>query len=209
MKQERSPTGAAATEPEAATAPPEEGRRLHMGIAEQGKVYALEGNHGRALFYYRHAMRLAVEAGDPEVFFRHYLECVIESLEQTGSFDEVLEYCDKALELYEKNPPADPVNLRDQASIYQRRGVVHLKRGDKDGARRAFEDALQALAGSGQKLPLASSLLDWLRRGLHVEPARVDAELRRADYFSVREENVDRSRAVLLPDSLIPPGLAI
>ena len=100
-----------------------------MGIAEQGKVHALRGDHAVALLYYRHAIHMTVQTHDSEIFFRHYLECVMESLEQTGSYPEVLAYCAKAIEFYAQNPPPNPLAQRDLAHIYERQGVVLLKSG--------------------------------------------------------------------------------
>ena len=37
---------------------------LHMGIAEQGKVHALRGDHAVALLYYRHAIHMTVQTHD-------------------------------------------------------------------------------------------------------------------------------------------------
>ena len=121
------------------------GARLHMGIAEQGKVYALAGKHALALQYYRHAIHMAVQAGDPEIFFRHYLECVMESLEQMGAHVEVLAYCEKAVAFYGEHPPTNLLEQRDLAHVYERQGAVLLKSGDKEGAAAAFEQALMAL----------------------------------------------------------------
>lgn len=171
-----------------------------MGIAEQGKLYALAGKHALALTYYRHAIHMAVQAQDPEVFFRHYLECVMESLEQMGAYAEVLAYCDKAIEFFAQNPPPNLLAQCDLAHVYERQGVILLKSGEKEKAIRAFEQALQVLAGSGQTLPLIQVLLRWLKAGLHVDPHRVLAEQRRARYFSVRSDTVDASRAIKLPD---------
>ena len=50
----------------------QEGLKLHMGIAEQGKVYAVEGDHKLTLLYYRAAMNMSMQAKDPELFFRVY-----------------------------------------------------------------------------------------------------------------------------------------
>lgn len=188
---------------------PSERQRLHLGIAEQGKVYALAGNHPRALFYYRWAMQMAVTAGDPEVFFRHYLECVIESLEHMGAADEVVEYCQKAIEVHGRNREPDPVAMRDLAHLHQRLGVVRLRSGDRDGAREALRAAVAVLAGSGQRLPLAASLLRWVEMGLHLDKVRIDAELKKERYFSVREETVDRASAVRLPEAVLPQALRL
>lgn len=176
------------------------GAKLHMGIAEQGKVHALRGEHALALVHYRHAIHMTAQAQDPEIFFRHYLECVMESLEQMGSYAEVLAYCDKAIELYAQNPPANPLAQRDLAHIHERRGVVLLKSGEKDEAIKAFERGSTVLEGSGQMLPLIQTLLRWLKAGLHVDTNRVLAEQRRTHYFSVRSDTVDASRAIQLPD---------
>ena len=174
--------------------------KLHMGIAEQGKVYALRGRHDLALVYYRHAIHMTVQAQDPEIFFRHYLECVMESLEQMGSYAEVLAYCAKAIEFYDQNPPPHPLAQRDLAHIHERRGVVLLKSGEKDEAVKAFERGAAVLQGSGQTLPLLQTLLRWLKSGLHVDANRVLAEQRRNHYFSVRSDTVDAGRAIQLPD---------
>jgi tetratricopeptide (TPR) repeat protein len=195
--------------PASGASAPGERLRLHLGIAEQGKLYALEGDHPRALFYYRWAMQMAVAAGDPEVFFRHYLECVVESLERMSAFAEVVDYCEKAIELHRKNPEPDPVALRDLAHLHQRLGIVRLKGGDRDGARESLRAALAVLAGSGQALPLAASLLRWVELGLHLDRSRIEAELEKARYFSVREEAVDRECAIRLPEAVLPPALRL
>ncbi len=180
-----------------------EGLKLHMGIAEQGKVYALEGNHRHALLYYREAMQMAIQAGDPEVFFRHYLECTIESLEQTGTFGEVLAYCDKAIELYTENPPPNPMAELDLAHIYQKKGVVLLKMGVEEEALTCFREVMTRARKLGpltrKTLPLSQSLLRWLETGLHVDVARVIAEQKQHGYFSVRKDTVNPKLAVKLP----------
>ena len=178
------------------------GALLHMGLAEQGKIYALGGNYSLALAYYRKAMHMSVEAGDPEVFFRHYLECLIEALEHMGSYEEVLAYCEKAIAIYSERPPFDDLTRRDLAHLYQRRAVVLLKSGDKAGAREAFEEATLVVRGTGQRLPLTEALLRWVQMAMHVDARRITAEQVRHHYFSVREGTIDRSRAVKLPAAL-------
>lgn len=184
--------------------PAKEGVKLHLGIAEQGKLYALEGNHQMALMYYRHAMNMTVQAKDPEIFFRHYLECVIESLEQSESYDEVLAYCDKAIqhyaELQQQYGKADAFALRDLAHIHQRKGLVLLKTAQKQTAKQAFQQAVDIMRQAKQKIPLAETLLRWLSSGLHIDEQRVIAEQQRTHYFSIREETVNPKRAIKLPN---------
>lgn len=179
-----------------------------MGVAEQGKLYALQGNHKLALQYYRAAMQMTVQAGDPEVFFRHYLECVIESLEQTESYPEVLEYCERVLQHYQLNPPPNPMAVMDLAHIYQRKGINLFKSGDREGAILALQEALNQAKTIGKvtpkTLPLTQTLLQWLRSNLHIDKQRLLAEQNRQQYFSVRKDTVDPSMAVKLPDESLP-----
>ena len=55
-------------------------------------------------------------------------------------------------------------------------------------------------APHGLSLPLARTLLGWLDRGLQIDARRVSAEQEHAKYFNVRQETVDRARAVKLPN---------
>lgn len=192
-------------------ADPVGGAKLHMGIAEQGKVYSLAGKHALALTYYRQAMHMAVRAQDPEVFFRHYLECIMESLEHMGAYPEVLEYCAKAIEFYAEHPPPNPLALQDLAHVYERQGAVLLKQGEKDKAAQAFEQGVALLKGTGPTPPLIQTLLRWIKTGMHIDPHRVLAEQKRTRYFSVRSDTVDPKRTVKLPDEQLysPPAMSI
>ncbi len=186
--------------------PPDEpvGMQLHMGIAEQGKVYALEGDHSRALHYYREAMQMTVQAGDPEVFFRHYLECVMESLEHMEAYPEVLEYCDRAIQFYQDNPPPNEMATMDLAHIYQRKGINLLKMGIQDEASEALQQALATAEAVGKvtskTMPLTQMVLQWLRSRLHIDNQRVVAEQNRTQYFMVRKDTVEPAKAVKLPN---------
>lgn len=181
--------------------------RLHMGIAERGKMYALAGDHSRALQYYRVAMRVAVTAKDPEIFFRHYLECVMESLEHIGAYDEVLAYCDKAIQLYADAPPPNVMATMDLASIHLRRGVVLLKRNEREQAKKSLEASQKTARGVGGEIGLVSLLLRWVSSGFVIDSARILAEQKRGGYFVVRRETVDTSRAIELSDAeLGAPG---
>lgn len=177
-------------------------RRVHVGIAEQGKLLALAGDHGGALTHYREAMLRARQAGEPEVFGRHYLECAVESLELMGAFAEVVALCDQQLAHYAAHPPKGPLARRDVAHIHQRRGAVLLKLGRGGEARPALAEAIELAPDA---TPLAAVLIRWIDSRLHVDPARITAEQRRLGLFSVRTETVDATRARPLPGA---PGMA-
>lgn len=173
----------------------------HLGVAEAGKCCALKGDHVEALRHYREAIRLAVSARAPEVFFRHYSQCVLESLELTGSYQEVLEYCEKADEYYQalRQEPGNQrqVHARDHASILERQGLIHAKLGDRQAAFKSLEKA-RRIAGQNT-LSLTEQVIGWLQRGLHPDPARLTDAQRKHHYFSVRADQVDARRAHPLP----------
>ena len=187
----------------------DDGRRspmLHVGVAEQGKLHALQGDHETALAYYRIAMDMAVRAADPEIFFRHYLECVLESLEHMGAFPEILEYCDKALALFENEANRERATPHERAHVHLRRGVILLKSGAAKEARAALSAAAALLPEQSPDAGLARTLLAWVDRGYSIDARRIAEEQRRAGYFSVRREVVDAGRAVVLPPELLRRG---
>lgn len=178
----------------------DEGLRLHIGLAEQGKLYALGGDHKRALLYYRRAIRMSVQRGDPEIFFRHYLECVMESLERMAQYDDVVAYCDKGIEFYAQHPPPHELAVRDLASIHQRRGMVLLKQGKRSEAHESLRQAKVVVTKCNQRLPLCETLLRWLDASLQLDAQRITAEQERGQYFSVRRDTVIPHRAIRVAD---------
>ncbi len=185
----------------------------HLGIAERGKVYAVAGDHAQALRHYREAMRMAVSREAPEVFFRHYLECTIESLELMGSHGEVHDYCRRAIPLHDArlrdavDEDAAELARRDLATTWQRLGVNLLAAGQRTEARSALESAVALVDADVGPLKLARVLLGWLRGGLHVRREDVLAQQRRHGYFTVREETIDHGRVIDLPPAVIGPAM--
>lgn len=173
---------------------------VHVGVAEQGKIYALSGDTPRALHHYREAIRMAVEQKAPEVYFRHYTQCVLEILEHSAAYPEVLEFCQRAERHYHEHPPDNPLARRDLASILERRGVVLVKMGQAVAAQEALRAALQIAREDGFDLPLANTVGQWLRSGLHIDPRRVKQEQERRGYYVVRRGNVSPSLAIRLPE---------
>ena len=162
----------------------------HVALAESGKVLALRGDHIGALEKYREAMNSTLAAKAPEVFFRHYLEAALESLEMMRDFDSVLQYCDKAIQHYAARPPAHELATLDLASVHQRRAVMLLKLGRIADAQAALAEALAIAVQVNANLELSKVLSGWLARGLTVTPERLLAEQRRLRYFSVRADTL-------------------
>jgi tetratricopeptide (TPR) repeat protein len=172
-------------------------KALHPGIAERGKQLALSGEHVDALTHYREAMRQATRTGAPEVFLRHYTQCALESLERMGALDEVLATCERAREHYRANPPADGVARRDLGNFLEREAVVLLRMGRRDDAATRLREAIDAVRPL--RLPLAETLAGWLRANLHVAPHRLERELDRHLYWSVRAATLRPDLASAVP----------
>ncbi|MEH6491987.1 hypothetical protein [Halopseudomonas sp.] len=175
----------------------EQNLKLHLGIAEQGKLLALKGKHQAALEHYREALRLAVSSRSPEVFFRHYTQCVMESLELSGELDSVLRYCNEAEQHYQQLSSALALVRRDRAENLQRRGCILLRQHQLACAMASFEQALQLVAPD--PLPLAHELTGWHRRGLTIGSRQLGDAQQRHQYFIVRKALVDPARAIPLP----------
>lgn len=176
---------------------------MHLRIAEQGKLFALSGDYARALGCYRIAMRLAVEGGEPEAFFRHYLECLVEALELDGAYDSVLEYCRQMEGMWEKVTAENDLMRYDKAVLQQRRGIVLLKMDRLAEAEEALGNACERARDLDTELPLADTVLRWLRSRLKIDGRRLQEEQNRHRYFSVRAEAVQPELAVALTDAEI------
>lgn len=170
---------------------------LHIGLAEHGKQQALAGRHADALRHYREAMKRASAVAAPEVFLRHYTQCALESLERMGAWDEVLAACDNAAKHYRQHPPRDDVARKDRATFLERAGVVLLRQQRPQAAQQHFVQAIAA--AEPLPMPLSRTLLGWLRSHLHLSPERLEAELQRQTYWSVRADCTRREWAVALP----------
>jgi tetratricopeptide (TPR) repeat protein len=179
--------------------------KIHLSIAEAGKLHALKNNHKEALRHYREAMRLAVSSKAPEVFFRHYTQCVLESLELTESYAEVIQFCKDADKHYTQLKANSNLHRRDHGSILERLGIAQLKQGDQAAGKATLEQACQ-VAGEGT-LPLTQEVLGWLQRGFAVDKARLLQSQRRRHYFVVRSDNVDAKQAQPLPAGKVAPEL--
>lgn len=180
---------------------------LHLRLAEQGKVHAVAGEHDTALLYYRHAMRQAVESRAPEAFFRHYLECSIESLELLGHHQEVLDYCQRVEDHYARITAADEHQAafiaRDLMANAQRAGLVLAKLDRRAEARASLADASLRAKDLGVELPLAARVGDWLDRGLQLAPDRLVAEQKRLCYFAVTRDSLKPGLALELPPNML------
>ncbi len=137
------------------------------------------------------------------MFFRHYTQCVLESLELTGAYDEVLDYCINADAHYESLNLTSTIHRRDHGSILERQGLVELKKGE---AEQGHETLRKACSIAGETtLPLSEEIINWLQRGFSLDITRITASQRKHNYFVVRADQVDRQRASTVPTSPTSP----
>lgn len=176
---------------------------LHVGLAERGKQLALRNNHVEALRYYREAMRHATSQGAPEVFLRYYTQCALESLDHLGAWDEILATCERAKTHYRAHPPSDDIARKDHGSFLERAGVVLLKLDRRIEAAQSFSEAIEA--SKPCRVPLAETLLRWIRSNLHVTADRLNRELSRQRFWSVRADNLRPDLAIDLPGPELSP----
>jgi hypothetical protein len=180
---------------------------LHLRVAEHGKLLVLQGQLRLALAHFRWAMKAVLDAGDPEAFSRLYLELVVETLERMGALDDVLRWCDEAEAFYSQ--PAlegEALAMAERAHAGLKRGVTLLRRGEADRATEALSLALSHAEAAGQRHPLVERLHRWGAQGLHIDPARLEAELQQHRYYIIRADSVRPEIALALPPELLPPG---
>lgn len=156
----------------------------HRATARQGRAAAARGDHRRALERYRAAIAAARSEGVPLIVLRHYSDCVLESLELLGEHQAVLAYCDAAIAWYQTTPPRTVLGVRDLADLHQRRGAVLAKEGDYAAGQAALSEAIATAATVGADAPLATLLVDWLRRRLAPPMDRILSAQRRHGYFA-------------------------
>lgn len=173
--------------------------KIHVGIAEQGKIHALNGNYPEALRYYRKAIEMAVVGGDEAIYTRHYVWCMLEALELNGLYEPVLQYCNQVMMGIDKSISVD-INVQDIVDVWQRKGVVLLKMGKEAEGLVCFKKALEYTSTINLECPLAQALLFMASSGLVLDLRRIEAEQRRLGYFIVQEASVDSSIAITLPD---------
>ena len=127
------------------------------------------------------------------MFFRHYTQCVLESLELTGAYDEIIRFCIDADIHYASLGLTGSLHRRDHGSVLERLGLVQLKNDNLDAGRASLEKA-RDIAGD-VVLPITEEVLGWLKRGFRVDTNRILGSQRKHKYFVVRSGQVDRKRA--------------
>lgn len=177
---------------------------LHFGVAEKGKIFALQGNHKEALRHYKEALRMCQGLENSDIFFQHYSLCAMESLELMESYQEVIDFCEKTLDFLDSKEKIDnnPIIEKYIASIIERKGIQYLLLNEKDEAIDAFKDVQKRI--DKRLMPLTAELLNWTQRGFTITIKQVREMQKKHHYFTVRKENVNENIAVELPQMINP-----
>lgn len=174
---------------------------FHYGIAEKGKLFQLAANYKEALRYYREAIRLVQGIEHGEIFFQHYSQCVMEALELSGSYDEVISYCEKFIEFLEEKETDDLVK-KYKGSILEKLSIQYLLKEDKESALDYLKEA-QSIVGKG-KQPLTDELLNWTQRGFQISKKQLQDAQKKYHYFVVDKTTVNPAHAIELPPNFSP-----
>ncbi len=174
-------------------------QKLHIGIAEKGKLYCLEGNYKEALRHYREAIRLVQTSKDNDLFFQHYSQCVMEALELSGAYDEVISYCEKFLDFLDEKEETEFIK-RHKAHILEKLGIQYLFKGERDDAIFCLKAAQTSLGKSVQ--PLTDNLLNWAQRNFQLTKKQINDVQKKYNYFIVRKDKVRPEYAIEIPDMM-------
>lgn len=177
---------------------------LHFNIAEQGKLYATQGNHEEALRHYKEALRMSQQVPNADIFFQHYSQCAMESLELMKSYANVIAFCDKCIGFMETkdNLQEHPIFMKYLASLWERKAIQYLYLNEKEDAIEAFEHAIVIV--KPHKIPLAQELHNWCKRGYTINKQQIENLLKKHHYYTVRKENVNEKIAIELPEMINP-----
>ena len=174
---------------------------IHIRIAEHGKICSLQGDHKEALRHYREALRLVQNQEDSEIFSQHYSHCVMESLEQTGAYDEVIMFCQNYRSFLEDKTETD-FTKKHRAFICERQGIQHLLKEEKEEALDLLSEA-QKTIGIG-KQPITDQLIQWIQRNYFISKEQIQTLQRKHNYFIVRKEKVNPTIAMKLTGEFSP-----
>jgi len=174
---------------------------LHYRIAERGKMHALDKNYKEALRHYKEAMKMSQQEKDSELFFQHYSQCVMETLELSGAHDQVIEFCEN-YRAFLQEKEQDVLVRKHNAFVSERQAIQHILREEQEEAKTLLQD-IQKDLGKG-KQPITDELLGWLQRGYKVNREQLTRLQKKHNYFIVRKESVNPKIAMDLPEGVSP-----
>lgn len=174
---------------------------LHYRIAERGKLHALDKNYKEALRHYKEAMKMSQQEKDSELFFQHYSQCVMETLELSGAHDQVIEFCEN-YRAFLNEKEQNVLVRKHNAFVSERQAIQHVLREEQEEAKELLQQVQKDL-GRGRQ-PITDELLGWLQRGYKVSKDQLAQLQKKHNYFIVRKESVNPKIAMDLPEGVSP-----
>lgn len=171
---------------------------MHLRIAEKGKLYALEGKHQQALRHYKEAIKMTENQENGSLFFQHYMQCVMESLELMGAHKEVMSYCEKFLALLDEQNLNEELKLRYKADVLLRWSIQHLLIDEPKEAQSLLMQVQKEIGKGGMRF--VDELLTWLQRGYNIGQKQLRDAQKKHHYFIVSKEKVRPEIAMELPE---------
>lgn len=161
----------------------------HQTIAKQAISKALNGEHDKALKLYQQALRQGRDQNASMIEMRYYSECALDSMELSGHFDGVINYCTEALNHYDVQAPQTDVAFKDKIHLIQRREIARIKKGESESIDINIKQALAQAKEKGLALPLLEKVKNWMDQGFHIDTKRIEQEQYRHKYFIVDKQN--------------------
>ncbi len=174
---------------------------IHYRVAERGKMHALDKNYKEALRHYKEAMKMLQQEKDSELFFQHYSQCVMETLELSGAHDQVIDFCENYRNFL-KEKEQDVLVRKHNAFVCERQAIQHVLREEQEEAKALLQEVQKDL-GRG-KQPITDELLGWLLRGYKVNRDQLTRLQKKHNYFIVRKESINPKIAMDLPEGISP-----
>jgi len=172
---------------------------LHLGIAEKGKIFAVQGNHKEALRHYKEAIKMTQGQKMGETFFQHYMQCTLESLELMGGYDEVLGYCEKLLDLLNTKEESEFI-AKYKIETRLRMAIQYIHKDDTETAIEYLTEITKE-AGRG-KYKMADTLLNWLSRRYKITKKQIIDLQNDNNYYIVNKNNLKPEIAIELPQAI-------
>tara|TARA_R110001583_G_scaffold16561_17_gene67908 strand:- start:3803 stop:4339 length:537 start_codon:yes stop_codon:yes gene_type:complete len=159
---------------------------LHLGICESGKILHIAGRFDEALEKYRNAMMMSASQRAPQVFARHYVDCILDCLQHAKRFDVAIELLDQAIS---NKGGESPVVI---APFQFRKLIILCQLGQ-------HQEALILVSELDSTMYADSALYLALKQALvrrQSMPERwLDQILNHHKFYTVRKDNVDKKRA--------------
>jgi tetratricopeptide (TPR) repeat protein len=171
---------------------------MHLRVAEKGKLLCLEGKYMESLMHLKEAIRMIQDTPKSDIFFQHYSLCVMEVLELSEAYDEVISYCEKLIELLESTNITSELRDKYYAFIIERMAIQYILKGETDCAADLLKSARERYRSS--KMPITEQLLIWLNRKFHLSKKQIQELEKNNNYFVIRKDSVNPDIAVELPE---------